>query len=94
MQIIERIIEQNDKPRAEIVFDVEILEVDRKRAQDVRLEPVGVRDRRHLLARGVAERQRPAAATGTTPAHDGTTTTAPADIDRRRAAGSRRRRST
>jgi general secretion pathway protein D len=33
MQIFERIIEQNDKPRAEIVFDVEILEVDRERAK-------------------------------------------------------------
>ena len=32
-QIIERIIAQNDKPRAEIVVDVEILEVDRTRAQ-------------------------------------------------------------
>ena len=31
VQIIEKIIEQNDKPRAEIVFDVEILEVDRNR---------------------------------------------------------------
>ena len=33
MEIIERVIEQNDKPRAEIVFDVEILEVDRERAK-------------------------------------------------------------
>ena len=32
-QIIERIIAQNDKPRAEIVFDVEILEVNRTRAK-------------------------------------------------------------
>lgn len=31
MQIIEKIIQQNDKPRAEIVFDIEILEVDRER---------------------------------------------------------------
>ena len=29
--ILEKIIEQNDKPRAEIVIDVEILEVDRTR---------------------------------------------------------------
>src|SRR5262249_8150621 len=29
VQILEKIIEQNDKPRAEIVIDVEILEVDR-----------------------------------------------------------------
>ena len=33
VQILEKIIEQNDKPRAEIVVDVEILEVDRSRAQ-------------------------------------------------------------
>jgi general secretion pathway protein D len=33
VQILERIIEQNDKPRAEIVIDVEILEVDRSRAK-------------------------------------------------------------
>src|SRR6266581_1423530 len=33
VQIIEKIIEQNDKPRAEIVVDVEILEVDRQRAK-------------------------------------------------------------
>ena len=33
MQIIERIIQQNDKPRAEIVFDIEILEVDRERVK-------------------------------------------------------------
>ena len=33
VQIIERIIQQNDKPRAEIVVDVEILEVDRQRTK-------------------------------------------------------------
>jgi len=33
MQILEKVIEQNDKPRAEIVFDIEILEVDRERAK-------------------------------------------------------------
>ena len=32
MQVIERLIQANDKPRAEVVIDVEILEVDRKRA--------------------------------------------------------------
>ena len=32
-QIIEKIIPQNDKPRAEIVIDVEILEVNRQRAK-------------------------------------------------------------
>jgi general secretion pathway protein D len=38
MQILERIIEQNDKPRAEIVFDIEILEVDRDRAKSYGLD--------------------------------------------------------
>jgi general secretion pathway protein D len=33
MQIIEKVIEQNDKPRAEIVLDVEILEVNRSKAK-------------------------------------------------------------
>jgi general secretion pathway protein D len=33
VQILERIIAQNDKPRAEIVVDVEILEVDRNRVK-------------------------------------------------------------
>ena len=33
VQIIERLIQQNDKPRAEIVVDVEILEVNRTRAK-------------------------------------------------------------
>ena len=33
VQILEKIIQQNDKPRAEIVIDVEILEVDRVRAK-------------------------------------------------------------
>ena len=33
MQIIERIIEANDKPRAEVIIDVQILEVSRERAK-------------------------------------------------------------
>src|SRR5207244_688057 len=33
VQILERVIRQNDKPRAEIVVDVEILEVDSSRAK-------------------------------------------------------------
>ena len=33
VQIIEKIIQQNDKPRAEVVIDVEILEVDRNRTK-------------------------------------------------------------
>jgi general secretion pathway protein D len=38
VQIIERIIAQNDKPRAEIVIDVEILEVDHTRTKEYGLE--------------------------------------------------------
>jgi len=38
MQIIERIIRANDKPRAEIVIDVEILEVNRNRAKQYGVE--------------------------------------------------------
>src|SRR6185369_12379624 len=38
VQILERIIQQNDKPRAEIVVDVEILEVDRSRTKNYGLE--------------------------------------------------------
>src|SRR5437867_3483529 len=33
VQIVEKIIQQNDKPRAEVVIDVEILEVDRSRTK-------------------------------------------------------------
>jgi type II secretory pathway component GspD/PulD (secretin) len=38
MAIIERIIEQNDNPRAEIVIDVQILEVNRNRAKQFGIE--------------------------------------------------------
>ena len=38
VQIIEKVIEQNDKPRAEIVIDVEILEVDRARLKEYGLQ--------------------------------------------------------
>jgi hypothetical protein len=38
MQIIASIIQANDKPRAEVMIDVEILEVDRQRAKDLGLE--------------------------------------------------------
>ena len=34
VEIIERLVAQNDKPRAEIVFDIEILEVDRNRVKN------------------------------------------------------------
>ena len=33
VEIIERVIAQNDKPKAEVVFDIEILEVDRSRVK-------------------------------------------------------------
>ena len=44
--IAERIIENNDKPRAEVVIDVEILEVNRHAREAVRPEPLELRDRR------------------------------------------------
>ena len=34
VEIIERLVAQNDKPKAEIVFDIEILEVDRNRVKN------------------------------------------------------------
>ena len=37
MDVIERIIRANDKPRAEVVIDVQILEVNRKRTKDLGL---------------------------------------------------------
>src|SRR5262245_55798595 len=37
MDVIERIIRANDKPRAEIIIDVQILEVNRKRTKDLGL---------------------------------------------------------
>jgi hypothetical protein len=38
VEIIERLVAQNDKPKAEIVFDIEILEVDRNRVKKYGLE--------------------------------------------------------
>jgi type II secretory pathway component GspD/PulD (secretin) len=38
MQIIEKVIEANDKPRAEVVVDVQILEVSRERAKSYGLD--------------------------------------------------------
>src|SRR5436190_3151516 len=34
VEIIERLVAQNDKPKAEVVFDIEILEVDRNRVKN------------------------------------------------------------
>ena len=50
MAIIERMIETLDKPRAEIVVDVQILEVSRTRAQAVRPRSRNLRDQRGVLA--------------------------------------------
>ena len=66
MQIIEKVIAQNDKPRAEIVIDVEILEVNRTRAKQYGLESVRIRHRRRPFSRGRAEHAAtPAPGTGT-----------------------------
>ena len=62
VQILERIIEQNDKPRAEIVVDVEILEVDRTRAKSYGLnlsEYARRRDCSRRRSRRAARRRRP-----------------------------------
>jgi general secretion pathway protein D len=73
VQILEKIIEQNDKPRAEIVVDVEILEVDRSRAKQYGLNltdySVGTIFSPEVNPTG--------AATTTTPTTGGTTGTTP-----------------
>ena len=66
MQILERIIEQNDKPRAEIIVDVSILEVDRNRTKSYGLNLSDYAIGADLLAsRGTGRRRR---AAGTDPA--------------------------
>ena len=79
-----RIIEQNDKPRAEIVFDVEILEVDRERAKSYGLNLSEYALGGDLLAGSVAE-----SATRTTSGTGTGAGTARHDHD---ATGGRRRR--
>ena len=86
MQIIEQMIAQNDKPRAEIVIDVEILEVNRTPREAVRPQSVRVRDRRRLLAGGGAEQCRPRQTPGTGTGGDG----GDRDDDRRVDAAERR----
>ncbi len=54
VQILERIIAQNDKPRAEIVVDVEILEVDRTRTKSYGLNLSEYALGASVLAGGVA----------------------------------------
>ena len=95
MQILERIIAQNDKPRAEIVVDVEILEVDRTRTKSYGLNLSEYAVGGIVLAGRVAERHDDAddAGTPTDPARHGTDDAPPAARRRRRAGWSRRRRS-
>ncbi len=68
VQIIEKIIAQNDKPRAEIVVDVEILEVDRQRTK-----AYGINLSDYAL--GVAFSPEVSPSSTTTPATPGTTPT-------------------
>src|SRR5207253_3262360 len=80
MQIIEKVIEQNDKPRAEIVFDVEILEVDRERAKTY-----GLNLSEFALGGIFSPEVSPGATTtgtgtGTTPAATGGTSTGPSGV--------------
>jgi len=76
VQILEKIIEQNDKPRAEIVIDVEILEVDRNRTKSY-----GVNLSQYALGAVFSPEVAPAGTTTTTTTpptgtNPGTTTTA------------------
>jgi general secretion pathway protein D len=70
VQILERIIQQNDKPRAEIVVDVSILEVDRSRTKTY-----GINLSDYALGMVFSPEVSPngAATTATTPAAGGTT---------------------
>ena len=70
MQIIERIISQHDKPRAEIVVDVEILEVDRSRARSY-----GLNLSEYALGAVFSPSEAPAGTTTTTGAGAGASTT-------------------
>ena len=54
--IIERIVEQNDNPRAEVIIDVQILEVNRIAGEAVRHRSVALRDQRGVLARNRSAR--------------------------------------
>jgi general secretion pathway protein D len=67
--ILEKVIEQNDKPRAEIVIDVEILEVDR-----VRTKNYGLNLSEYALGTIFSPETSPSATT-TTPTTPGTTPT-------------------
>lgn len=70
VQIIERIIRQNDKPRAEIVVDVEILEVNRSRAKSY-----GLNLSEYALGAVFSPNEAPAGTTTTSGAGAGASTT-------------------
>src|SRR5204862_2900504 len=63
VQILERIIAQNDKPRAEVVIDVEILEVDSTRAKQY-----GLNLSEYAVGAVLSPEVSPSATTTTTPA--------------------------
>lgn len=71
VQIIERIIAQNDKPRAEIVIDVEILEVNKSRAKTY-----GLNLTEYALGGVFSPEVSPAGTSTTTPATAGATAAA------------------
>jgi general secretion pathway protein D len=68
--ILEKIIEQNDKPRAEVVIDVEILEVDRARSKTY-----GLNLSEYALGGAFSPESSPTGSTGGTGATGGTGTT-------------------
>jgi general secretion pathway protein D len=70
MQILEKVIDQNDKPRAELVFDIEILEVDRERAKTYGLDLTSF-----ALGSIFSPEVSPSSTTTTAAATTGTTTT-------------------
>jgi general secretion pathway protein D len=73
VQILEKIIAQNDKPRAEIVVDVQILEVDRQRAKTY-----GLNLSEYALGAVFSPEASPTGSTTTTPAVPGVGGTTPA----------------
>lgn len=72
VQILERVIAQNDKPRAELVFDIEILEVDRTRAKTY-----GLNLNEYAIGGIFSPEVSPSGATTTTTTTGATGTTAP-----------------
>src|SRR5205823_2511554 len=69
--IIERIIQQNDKPRAEIIVDVEILEVNRTRTKQY-----GLNLSEYALGTVLSPEVSPGATTTSTPGTAATSTAA------------------